>query len=56
MGDAIGVVELPSGFTMLFARGMRVWGMEQDELDIPYMVRYRVIGAAEEGSCAHGVD
>ncbi len=46
-GDAIGVVELPSGFTMLFARSMQVWGIEYDELDVPYIVRYRITEAAE---------
>jgi hypothetical protein len=44
-GDPVGVVELPSGFTMLYARGLRVWGTESDELDVPYIVRYR---ASEE--------
>ena len=46
-GDAIGVVELPSGFTMMFARGMQVWGIEYDELDVPYIVRYGITEAAE---------
>ncbi len=53
-GDAIGVVELPSGFTMLFARGMQVWGRERDELDVPYIVRYGITEAAEEGGVVLG--
>jgi hypothetical protein len=40
--DPVGVVELPSGFAMLYARGMQVWGSEYDELDVPYIVRYRI--------------
>ncbi len=47
VGDAIGVVELPSGFTMLFARDMQVWGTETDELDVPYIVRYRITDTAD---------
>ena len=46
-GDAIGAAELRSGFTMVFARGMQVWGIEYDELDVPYIVRYRITEAAE---------
>jgi hypothetical protein len=45
-GDPVGAVDLPSGFTMLYARGMQVWGSEYDELDVPYIVRYRI---TEEG-------
>jgi hypothetical protein len=53
-GDVIGTVELPSGFTMLFARGRQVWGTENDELDVPYIVRYRITEAAEEGGVPLG--
>ncbi|HEX9692943.1 MAG TPA: 6-bladed beta-propeller [Gemmatimonadales bacterium] len=41
-GDPVGVVRLPSGFMMMYARGMQVWGSEHDELGVPYIVRYRV--------------
>lgn len=46
-GDPVGFVALPSGFTMLYARGLQVWGTEYDELDVPYIVRYRVTEEAD---------
>ena len=39
---------------MMFARGMEVWGTENDELDVPYIVRYGMTEAAEEGGVRLG--
>jgi hypothetical protein len=40
-------VSLPAGFDLLEADRDHVWGQERDELDVPYLVRYRV-GTADE--------
>ena len=42
----VGTVELPAGFTMMFARGMQVWGMELGEFDVPQIVRYGIADPA----------
>ena len=41
-GEPLGVAALPSQFTLLLADRGTAYGMEQDELDVPYIVRYRV--------------
>ena len=33
---------LPKRFSLMYADGYRVWGMELGELDVPYVVRYRI--------------
>jgi hypothetical protein len=43
-GDPLGVVQFPARFVPLLADGDLVWGSEYDELDVPYIVRYRVGG------------
>ncbi len=45
-GSPLGTVELPKGFTMMFARGFQVWGMELGEFDVPQIVRYGVADPA----------
>ena len=45
-GSPIGTVDLPTGFTMMFARGLQVWGMELGEFDVPQIVRYGVADPA----------
>ena len=45
-GSPVGTVELPAGFTMMFARGMQVWGMELGEFDVPQIVRYGIADPA----------
>jgi hypothetical protein len=41
-GAPIGTVMLPGGFRLMQAERGTVWGMERDELDVPYVVRYRI--------------
>lgn len=38
-------VMLPAGFDLLEADRDRVWGQERDELDVPYLVRFRLAPA-----------
>jgi len=42
LGNPAKRVTLPSGVTVLAADQETAWGMEQDELDVPYVVRYRI--------------
>jgi hypothetical protein len=42
-GDPVGRVEAPVGFTLLAAGVDRIWGVERDELDVEYIVRYRLV-------------
>ncbi|MGD2136552.1 MAG: 6-bladed beta-propeller, partial [Gemmatimonadales bacterium] len=44
-GDPLGTVLLPRGLRVLEAERGTVWGSEYDELDVPYIVRYRVVRA-----------
>lgn len=41
-GEPIGSVELPRTLTLMAAERSRVWGIERDEYDVDYIVRYRV--------------
>lgn len=41
-GGPVGRVELPTAFELMEADGERLWGMETDELDVPYLVRFRI--------------
>ncbi len=41
-GDVVGQVALPERLRVITARENEVWGMDRDELDIPYIVRYEV--------------
>ncbi len=43
-GSPLAEVGAPAGLTILEARRDMVWGVEPDELDVPYVVRYRVRG------------
>lgn len=43
-GSPLAEVGAPAGLTILEARRDLVWGVEHDELDVPYVVRYRVRG------------
>jgi hypothetical protein len=42
-GQFLGVVRFPERFTPLVMRGDHVWGVEQDELDVNYVARYRIV-------------
>lgn len=42
-GRFLGVVTMPSRFTPTVFRGDRVYGVWQDEQDVPYVVRLRVV-------------
>jgi hypothetical protein len=42
-GEPLGVVRLPVGFRIMLADRSRAWGTEYDELDVPYIVRYRIV-------------
>lgn len=43
-GIPVGVVRLPSsaGFRVAWSRGDRLWTVEKDSLDVPWLVRYRM--------------
>lgn len=41
-GEPLGRVALPGRFQLEVARRDRVWGSAVDELDVPYIVRYRI--------------
>jgi hypothetical protein len=41
-GERMGQVRVPAGADLRYGRGENVWGIEWDELDVPYVVRYRV--------------
>ena len=45
-GAVLGTVRLPSTFRMMAADREHVWGMELDELDVPYLIRYSIGGEA----------
>jgi 6-bladed beta-propeller protein len=42
-GQFLGTVRFPERFTPLVIRGDHVWGVEQDELDVNYVARYRIV-------------
>lgn len=41
-GEPMGVTTLPAAFTLSQADGPLVWGYERDDLDVTYLVRYRI--------------
>jgi hypothetical protein len=41
-GDPIGEVALPDRFLVRNATGTEIWGMDRDDLDVPYIVKYAV--------------
>ncbi len=41
-GTLLGQVGLPPGFTLAAATTEALWGVTKDELDVPYVVRYRL--------------
>ncbi len=41
-GEPVGAVDLPTRFGVIFVQGDRLWGSDSDELDVPYIVRYRL--------------
>lgn len=41
-GNVVGTVTLPANLSIMDAELGRVWGVETDELDVPYIVRYGV--------------
>ena len=43
-GELLGSVEVPSGMTITAVRCGWIWGIEQDELDVSYVVRYEAAG------------
>ena len=43
-GLPLGQLELPGGFWLMWSSGDSFWGMEPDDLDIPWLVRYRMEG------------
>jgi hypothetical protein len=46
-GDPLGVVITPPRFSLEEADREHVWGMLTDELEVPYLVRYRISDAVE---------
>lgn len=45
-GEPLGRVDLPRRFQLEVARADRVWGWAVDDLDVPYIFRYRIDQAA----------
>jgi hypothetical protein len=43
-GDLLGAVDVPSGMAITSVHCGRVWGVERDELDLSYVVRYALRG------------
>ena len=41
-GEPVGIVAAPERLRVLAAERDRIWGMETDDLDVPYLVRYAV--------------
>lgn len=41
-GLPLGELEFPSGFSFRWSGGDVVWGVETDDLDVPWLVRYRM--------------
>jgi hypothetical protein len=48
-GEPRGQVELPAGLHLRVVRGAEAWGVETDELDVPYVVRYRILEPSHPG-------
>jgi hypothetical protein len=42
-GRAIGELTLPRAFTPLVFRRGELWGVETNEVDVPWVVRYRIV-------------
>jgi hypothetical protein len=42
-GEQIARVTIPMGLDPRLIRGDELWGVELDELDVPYVVRYRIL-------------
>lgn len=47
-GNPLGEIALPNAFRLLEADGDRIWGSTTGELDMPYLVRYRIEREGEE--------
>lgn len=45
-GELLGAVEVPNGVTIRWSRGDIVWAVVPDDLDVPWLVRYRIRPAA----------
>jgi hypothetical protein len=41
-GSVLAFAALPAALTLFQANGERLWGVEHDEFDVPYVVRYRL--------------
>jgi len=39
----VGVVEVPRGVRIAWSRGDDVWGVEPDDLGVPWLVRFRLV-------------
>jgi hypothetical protein len=52
-GELLGYVDVPSGVTITAVRCGSAWGVERDELDVSYVVRYafRESGSVADSSC-----
>jgi hypothetical protein len=46
-GEPLGFVRLPVDLRIMLADRNRAWGTERDELDVPYIVRYRIVPERE---------
>ena len=50
-GELLGVVDVPGGTTITSVRCRTVWGVEQDHLDVSYVVRYALQGIEAVAHC-----
>ncbi|HUH13391.1 MAG TPA: hypothetical protein VMK65_09790 [Longimicrobiales bacterium] len=46
-GEPVADVRMPAGTNPRYIDGDEVWASETDELDVPYLVRYRIVREAE---------
>lgn len=49
-------VDLPTNFTLKHANEDRIWGMLRGDLDVPYLVRYRLAPCIRRVQCAEEVE
>lgn len=49
-GRFLGVVTMPSGFTLKLFHGDKIYGVWRDELDVQYVLRLRIVGELGSGA------
>lgn len=51
-GRFLGVVTMPPRFTVMVFQGEQIFGVSRDELDVPYVVRLRIVRGAGAGAAS----